>query len=318
MALTTALTTMFGLTYPIIQAPMANAAGGDLAREVARGGGLGMIGTGIRATASWLDTEWRKLDEGAPVGVGFMTWALNEIPDQRSLLGHALSLNPAAVLLSFGDPRPYMPLIREAGARVICQVQTVAEAEEAASSGADLLVVQGTEAGGHTGQVGTLPLLSAVLQVVHGIPVVAAGGIGTGRAAAGAISMGACGVMLGTRFVATPESLYHPQAKERILRATEMDTVLTRVFDLVQGVPWPAQYPGRALGNDFTRQWHGRESELSVNLGEAQAAYRAARGVSDYGTLEVYAGHVAGQIQDIVPAAELVRQIGNEALAVLS
>lgn len=311
------LESLFGVKYPIIQAPMANAAGGELAREVARGGGLGMIGTGLRATPSWLEEEWRKLNGLGPVGVGFMTWALDTVPEQRSLLEHALSLKPAAVLLSFGDPRPYMPAIRQAGARVICQVQTVDGAREAASAGADLLVVQGTEAGGHTGQVGTLPLLAAVLQVVGEIPVVAAGGIGNGRAAAGAMAMGACGVMLGTRFVATPESLYHPQAKERILRASEAETVLTRVFDLVQGIPWPSHYPGRALANDFTRQWHGREGELGEKLAQVREGYEAARLQPDYGTLVVYAGQVAGEIQALAPAAELVRQIGEEALAVL-
>jgi nitronate monooxygenase len=317
MSITTALMRMFGLRYPIIQAPMANAAGGDLAREVARAGGLGMIGTGSRATPAWLEGEWSKLEGAGPVGVGFMTWALDRMAEQRHLLTHALGLKPAAVLLSFGDPRPYIPAIRAAGAKVICQVQTVADAELAASAGADLLVAQGTEAGGHTGQVSTLPLLAAVLRAVADVPVAAAGGIADGRALAGAIAMGACGAMLGTRFVATPESLYHPQAKERILRASETDTELTPVFDLVQGIPWPAQYRGRALVNDFTQRWHGREEALKANLEQARQAYEAARREADFRTLAVYAGQSVGQITAIAPAAELVRQIGEEAITLL-
>lgn len=317
MGVETALTAMFGLTYPLIQAPMANAAGGDLAREVAGSGGLGMIGTGTRASLPWLDAEWQKLGGRGPVGIGFMTWALDQMEEQRRMLSHALTLKPAAVLLSFGDPGPYIPSIREAGARVICQVQTVADARLAAAAGADLLVVQGTEAGGHTGHVSTLPLLSAVLQAVNGTPVAAAGGIGDGRTAAGLMAMGACGVMLGTRFVATPESLYHPSAKERILRATEAETVLTRVFDLVQGIPWPSEYPGRALTNAFTARWHGREAELVLNLEQVRPGYEAARSGADYDQLVVYAGQVAGRIRALQPAAELVRQIGAEIVATL-
>lgn len=309
------LTALFGLRYPVIQAPMAYASGGELAREAARGGGLGMIGTGTRATPAWLDAEWAKLDGVQPVGIGFMTWALDLFEEHRLLLAHALTLRPAAVLLSFGDPRPYVPAIREAGARLICQVQTVADARVALAAGADLLVVQGTEAGGHTGHVPMRLLLSAVLEVAGETPVAAAGGIGDGFAAAGQMVMGACGVMMGTRFLATPESLYHPAAKERILRATESDTVLTRVFDLVQGIPWPAQYPGRALVNDFTAQWHGRESALIESMEQARAGYEAARGQADYRQLVIYAGQVAGQIQSLVPAAKLMAQIGADIAA---
>jgi nitronate monooxygenase len=312
-SMTTALTSMFGLKYPVIQAPMANASGGDLAREVARAGGLGMVGTGTNATADWLRQEWQKIGDAGPVGAGFMLWALNRYPEQRELLHTCLELRPAAILLSFGDPRRYMEAIRAAGARVIIQVQTVADALLAEAAGADLIVAQGTEAGGHTGQIGTLPLLAAVLRATGGVPVAAAGGIGDGRGVAGVIAMGACGAMLGTRFVATPESLYHQRAKERILLATESDTVLTRVFDLVQGFPWPEQYPGRALTNGFTGRWHGHEAALAQNLAEARKGYQAARQAADYDQMAVYAGQVAGQIRDIVPAAELVRRIGEEA-----
>lgn len=308
----TALTQMFGLRYPIIQAPMAGAAGGDLAREAARGGGLGMIGTGTRASIPWLEAEWGKLAGTGPVGIGFMTWALNAMEEQRSMLHHALALKPAAVLLSFGDPAPYARAVREAGARLICQVQTAEDTAFAVAAGADLLVAQGTEAGGHTGLAPMRSVLQEVLTLARGIPVIAAGGLATGADVAEVLQLGAAGAMLGTRFVATPECLYHANAKERILQATESDTVLTRVFDLVQGIPWPPQYPGRALRNRFAETWHGREGDLVADLPHVREAFEAARQAADYETMVVYAGQAAGQIEDLVPAAELMQRIGEE------
>jgi nitronate monooxygenase len=300
---------LFGIRYPIIQAPMAGAAGGDLAREVARAGGLGMVGTGTRATPAWLDAEWAKLTAGptapGPVGIGFMTWALDRYPEQRALLTHALSLRPAAVLISFGDPRPYAPAIKAAGARLICQVQTTADARLALEAGADLLVAQGNEAGGHTGHARLRPLLAEVLGMSTGVPVVAAGGIATGADVAAVLNEGASGAMIGTRFVATPESLYHAQAKERIRQATAADTVYTSVFDIVQGIPWPSRYAGRALRNDFTEAWHDRTPQLQAALPDVRPTFDRA--------MVVYAGESVARISDVTPAADLVRRIGEEA-----
>lgn len=309
---------MFGLRYPLIQAPMAYAAGGDLAREVARGGALGMIGTGTKASTAWLDDQWQRLQGAGPVGVGFMTWALETYPEQRAMLEHALRLRPAAILLSFGDPSPYIPAIRAAGARVICQVQTPADATVAVAAGADLLIAQGTEAGGHTGHRSLRPLLVDVLQLAGAIPVAAAGGMATGSDLAGVMALGACGGMLGTRFAATPESIWDERAKKRILAADESCTVLTRVFDLVQGIPWPSQYPGRALRNRFTDAWHGREADLESAIERVRPDYGAARSRADYETLVIYASEASTQIRELVPAAELVRRIGEELTAALT
>lgn len=310
--LETPLTRLFDLRYPIIQAPMAYCAGGVLAREAARGGALGMIGTGTKASIPWLAEQWQRLEGAGPVGVGFMTWALDGFAEQREMLLHCLSLRPAAVLLSFGDPSPYISAIQAAGVRVICQVQTPADAEVAVAAGADLLIAQGTEAGGHTGHRPLHPLLAEVLAVAGAVPVVAAGGIATGADLAAVMAQGACGGMLGTRFAATPESLWHQRAKERLLQAGPAATVLTRVFDLVQGIPWPEQYPGRALRNQFTEAWHGREAELAAALDQVRPAYEAGRSQADYESLVVYASEVAAQISALVPAAELVERIGDE------
>jgi nitronate monooxygenase len=306
-----ALSAMFGLTYPIIQAPMAGASGGDLAREVARAGGLGFIGTGTRATPAWLVGEWAKLEGARPVGIGFMTWALDRYPDQRELLQVACKLHPAAVLISFGDPRPYGPAIKAAGARLICQVQTAADVPFALEAGADLLVAQGAEAGGHTGEIPLRSILAEVLAAAGEVPVAAAGGIATGADVAAVMAAGACGGMIGTRFVATSECLYHARAKERIVQAGEGETVYTSVFDRVQGIPWPSQFRGRALRNDFTDRWHGHEAELTASVDAVRPVFEAARQAADYRTMYVYAGEAAARIDAILTAAEVVRRIGE-------
>ena len=167
-----------------------------------------------------------------------------------------------------------------------------ASARQAVAAGVDALVAQGTEAGGHTGSVGSLPLLQRVLEIGDeaGLPVLAAGGIATGRGIAGALAMGAGGVWLGTHFIATVEALAAPTAKQAVVQATETQTVQTRVFDIVQGLPWPARFPGRALRNVFSARWHGREAELQDRLAEVRPAFEAARARGDFTEMYIYAG----------------------------
>lgn len=192
-------------------------------------------------------------------------------------------------------------------------MQTAADAHRALEAGADLLVAQGNEAGGHTGQVRLRPLLAEVLAIAKATPVAAAGGIATGADLAAELSAGACGGMIGTRFVATPESLYHQRAKERILQATAADTIYTSVFDIVQGIPWPPQYAGRALRNDFTDNWHGREQELRTAAPDLRPSFQDARQAADLRTMPIYAGEAVARINDVIPAADLVRRIAHEA-----
>lgn len=308
----TRFTQRFGVPYPIMQAPMAYVAGPRLVAAVANAGGLGMLGTGSRMTpAQFLDaaSQARALTD-RPFGVGLMVWALES---QRDLFAAVLDARPAAVLLSFGDPAPYAQAVKDSGARLICQVQNVAGAVRAREVGADLIVAQGTEAGGHTGHVSTFALLPQVLDAAGSIPVLAAGGIGDGRGLAAALAMGADGVSVGTRFVATAESEARPEAKARIVKARGEDTVLTRVFDIAQGLAWPETYPGRALKNRFTERWHGREGELAERRDEAQAQLEAARAAGDYETYYVYAGQVSGMITDVPKAGHVVRSMAEEA-----
>lgn len=315
--LSTELTRTFGLEHPIVSAPMANWSGGELAGAVSAGGGLGMIGVGSSTAEGWIAEQANLARPHGPFGIGLLIWALETRPE---LLDAALGAQPSAISVHAGDPTPYVARIKEAGARVFCQVNNGDSAERAAEAGVDFLVAQGTDAGGHTGRVGTMPLLQKVLEVgeVAGLPVLAAGGLATGRAVAGVLAMGAAGAWVGTRFCATVESMGTEGAKRRILEADETHTVHTHVFDIVQGFPWPEEFPGRALNNAFSERWHGREQELDAQLAEARAGFKEAQKRGDYSEAMVYAGQAAGLVRDLPPARDLVERLSVEAEASLS
>jgi nitronate monooxygenase len=300
-----ALTEMLGIHHPLLLAPMGNVAGGELAAAVSGAGGLGLIGAGY-GDREWLARELDRCRIDAPFGVGFITWSLARQPE---LLDLALDRRPAAVMFSFGDPVPFVGRVHDAGARVICQVQTVADARRAVECGADVIVAQGTEAGGHGAGRSTLALVPAVVDAAGTVPVVAAGGIVDGRGTRAALALGADGVLVGTRFIATPEALAPESAKRRIVAAGGDDTVRTTVFDIVRGYSWPAPYTGRALRNGFTERWHGREAELRDNLATEQAAYREAVQRGDVDTAVVFAGEGVDGIHAVEPAAAVVEAL---------
>ena len=305
----TALTEMFGLRHPIVLGPMGGVSGGHLAATVSNAGGLGLVGGGYGDPA-WLRTELSRVkDETAQQwGVGLITWSANS-----SVVDLVLGYQPHAVMLSFGDPRPYASAIKSAGCKLICQVQDLAETHLAQEAGADIIVAQGTEAGGHGDSRATLPLVPAVVDAVAPTPVVAAGGIADGRGLAAALMLGAHGALIGTRFYASAEALGPEGAKQRIVAARGNETARTRVFDVVRSYAWPAAYPGRALRNLFLDRWHGRESVLEAALEVERPAYQAAARAGDYDTAVVWAGEVVDLIKSVGSAAELVAQISAEA-----
>ena len=310
--ISTPLTRLFGIRHPIVSAPMAGWSGGDLAGAVGEAGGLGMIGVGSSTPTGWVRDQANKVRERGPFGIGLMGWALEARPE---LLEATLAEKPAAVSISFGDPAPYAEEVREAGALLMSQVQDAEKAERAVEAGVDVLVAQGTDAGGHTGSVGTMPLLQRVLEIgdAAGKPVLAAGGIATGRGIAGVLAMGAAGAWIGTRFCATRESIGRDKAKQRILEARETGTVHTRVFDLTQSIPWPEEFPGRALRNDFTARWHGREEDLQTQRSSAAMELREASETDDFSGAFVYAGQAVGLVHDLPPAGQLVERLAAEA-----
>ncbi|GAU65775.1 putative oxidoreductase [Streptomyces sp. NBRC 110611] len=307
MALSTVFTEMFGVRYPIALAPMGGAAGGALASAVSRGGGLGMLG-GAYGDPEWLAREVPIVaGAGEPWGIGFLTWGIDVAVVER-----ALEYGPRAVMLSFGDPSPYAERVRRAGARWILQVTDLEEARRAVDVGADVIVAQGTESGGHGARRGrsTLPFVPAVVDLAAPVPVLAAGGIADGRGVAAALVLGAAGAVLGTRFQATTEALVDPSVAEALLAGRGQDTERSTVLDIARGSRWPSKYPARTLGHPYLDRWRGREAELAADP-RARQDYQddVARGAVP--PQPVWAGEAVDLITDLPSAADLVATLAT-------
>ena len=309
----TPLTRWFDLTTPVVGAPMAGVSGGALARAVAQGGGLGMIGVSGTHTAEFVTEQCAvPAADQLPFGVGLMAWTL---PDRPDLLEATIAAQPGLVSVSFGDPAPYVGPLHDAGIAVAAQVNTVADVHRAVDAGVDVIVAQGTEAGGHTGRRATLPLLQEVLTLTDR-PVLAAGGIVTGRGMAAVLVAGAAGVWIGTPLLSCTEALNTPAARARVRAAGGEDTVLTRAFDVAQGLAWPERWPGRALVNEFSRTWHGREDDLRRDEAASQRVVDARR-TDDLEHAPVYAGEAVGLVTVERSAADVVRELDADAEKVL-
>ena len=309
----TRLTELLKIQHPILLAPMDVVADGKLAATVSAAGGFGIIGGGY-GNEAWLK---RELDAAgtARVGVGFITWSMAKNP---RLLELALERKPPAIVLSFGDVRPHVDKIKRAGALMICQVQTVEQARDAVAHGADALVAQGAEGGGHGISRGTFALVPAVADAAPGIPLAAAGGVADGRGLAAALMLGADGVLVGTRFYATQEAMGPLAAKERIVAASGDKTIRSILFDIARRNVWPAPYTGRVLRNEFSERWRGREAELMQHQADEAARYDKARDTGDFDTAAVIAGEAVDMISDIPPAREVVERMVKEASARLA
>ncbi|MET1035944.1 MAG: nitronate monooxygenase [Arthrobacter sp.] len=306
------LAATLGVAEPLINAPMAGAAGGVLAAAVSAAGGLGMLGVGGGASDDWLH-EQADLAAGAgrPWGAGFMAWVLADSLDPlRAVLEH----RPSLVCVSFGDPGPAATLARDAGAMTAMQVGSAAELGRALEPDIDVVVCRGGEGGGHgRDEVATLPLLQLALDATDK-PVVAAGGIATARGLAAVLAAGAQAAWVGTRFAACAESLSHPRAKDAIAAAGTDDTVYTRAFDIAQGIPWPAEFGGRALRNAFSRRWaadYGGLADAMTTDPSLATAIEEARSSGDTSLAPVYAGQSAGMSPGHETAADIVAELAG-------
>ncbi len=316
MPIETPLTALLGIRHPILLAPMDVISGARLTSAVSNAGGFGILGGGYGERA-WLEGETGKLKQHAtaPFGIGFITWSLARQPE---LLDIALDARPHAILLSFGDPKPFTNSIKSAGALLICQVQSEDMAREALDAGADILVAQGTEAGGHGASRTTIDIVPSIVDLAAGrVPVVAAGGIGDGRGLAAMMMLGAAGVLLGTRFYASREADGAEEAKKRICAAKSGSTTRGIIFDMSRNNVWPAPFTGRCLINDHARRWLGRELELLQDMKAVAAEYAAAKAAGNFEIAAVIAGEAVGLIHDIPPAAEIVDRIVTEADQIL-
>ena len=319
----TILCDTLGIEHPIINAPMGDrAASAELASAVSAAGGFGMIGgsdsQGRLDQGDWLRDQIRTTRERTdrPFGVGFILSFFAAIPGQEDLLQVALQEQVPAVALSFGDPTPYVTAIHTAGAKALVQVQTVAQATRAARAGADVIAAQGTDGGGHVGAIGTMSLTPAIVDAVPGVPVVAAGGIVDGRGLAAALLLGAEGVWLGTRFVASDEWAGEGWRKAGVVEAGTDDTVRTLSYDLAWEEPFPDGIAIRVVRDAFTDAWHGRDDEVVANRTQLQEVLRKARTAGEP-VGAVLAGSGVGLVDAVEQAGEIVQRIVAEAESLL-
>ncbi|SHN85485.1 NAD(P)H-dependent flavin oxidoreductase [Bradyrhizobium erythrophlei] len=316
MPITTPLISLLGIKHPILSAPMDIIAGARLVAAVSDAGGFGILGGGY-GEKDWLARETAKLKAcTASFGIGFITWSLAKQPE---VLDIALDAKPRAIMLSFGDPKPFAPHIKSAGCLLICQVQTEDMAKQALDAGADILIAQGTEAGGHGASRTTLDIVPAIVDLVAGrVPVVAAGGIADGRGLAAMMALGASGVLLGTRFYASVECDGAEDAKRRICKANSGETIRSSIFDFSRRRWWPSPFTGRVLINDHARKWRGREVELIQNLDVVVAEYAVALETGNFDIASVIAGEGVGLIHDVPPAGAIVERIITEAEQIIA
>ena len=309
MSIKTALTSLLNIEHPILLAPMAGIAGGALASAVTNAGGLGFVGGGYGERAS-LDRELLAAGN-TQVGVGFITWSLQKNP---GLLDVALEHHPKTVFLSFGDIGDFAPRIKRAGVPIIAQVQTVAQARKAVADGADVIVAQGTEAGGHGGGRATLPLVPAVLDAVgKQVPVVAAGGIADGRGLAAALMLGAAGVVCGSVFYASRESLAHPNCKQAAFAGSGDNTIRSSAIDVARSIDWPAPWNIRTLKNPYITGWDRNLDDLKQRVATEKPRYLKAAADGDTDVAAVIVGEAVDLIHAEEGAAAIVHRIVAEA-----
>ncbi|PKB80036.1 MAG: 2-nitropropane dioxygenase [SAR202 cluster bacterium Io17-Chloro-G9] len=316
--LRTRFTEMLGLTYPIMSAPMTNHCGGTLASTVSRAGGLGSFGGINGGGPDWVQEQiaFIRSQTERPFAVGFINHLIPSLPDNFQA---ALDAAAPVIAFSFSDPRPWIGRARDSRAITICQVQTLEMAAQAVDAGADALVAQGNEAGGHTGGMNSLPFLAALLDRYPEVPVLAAGGIATGRALAAVLAAGADGAWVGTAFVATPEAVEVPEAfKQRIVASDGQDTAFTRLYDLLGDPPWPPGLAGRVYRNRFVREWDGRDEEILRQREELASDSAHAWEQQDPETASVYLGQSAASVTGIRPADRVLVDICLEAEELLA
>ncbi len=311
----TALTRLLQIEHPIMQAGMASNCGARLAAAVSNAGALGAIGSIGRSPGNFAEEIRRcHAETTRPFAANIVTfdWA----PFAEQMVDVAIQERAPVITLSFGDPLPALAKCQAAGIPAVIQVQDLAAARAAIAARATVIAVQGNEAGGHTGRRGTLSFSAQVLDIADGIPVVIAGGIANGRGLAAALAMGAAGVLMGTRFKATPEfgpALLEDVQKSQIVASDGSNTVYDEVNDIAIGLAWPNNITGRTLSNDFHDHWLGRQAELREAVAAEQEGQFAVKHTSEPNTLLNWAGESAGLIDEVLPAATVVERTVAEA-----
>ena len=308
---------LLGVAHPIALGGMAGGhTSAPLVAAVSEAGGLGGMGL------SDLDAEAVRECIAAIRAATDKPFLVNFLLFLTSEDGFAAAVEARPPVLSFAWPRrdqklgPYFDRAHQAGAKVMFMAGEVDEAVRGAEAGADVIVAQGTEGGGHPGWMASLPLVPMVVDAVAPVPVLAAGGIADGRGMAAALALGAQGVLLGTRFLATSEAPLPDSFKAAIVESDGHDTVLSDIPDLAAGLFWPGAM-ARVRRNAFIERWAGRESELRARQPEAARTVAEARRAGDVENAILYIGQDAGLIGELLPAGEVVKRIAEEAADIL-
>lgn len=324
--LRTRLCDLLEIEYPIILAGMGGVSRSELVAAVSEAGGLGIIGAASMSPRT-ISEEVRKVRSltSKPFGVDLLlpsnAQASGDTGTRLAFAGmEGIQRQLEAVFdervpvfaAGLGNPAPWVPRMRELNMKVIGLTGNVRNAKRLAAGGVDVVVAQGHEAGGHTGRIGTFALLPQVIDAVDPLPVVAAGGVGDGRALAAVIAMGGVGVWVGTRFIATFEAWGHENYKNKLVESTEEDTVVTKSY---------SGKPMRNIKNRWTEEWESRPDEIQPF--PKQLAVSGARidtgmrdGDTDYGCMP--AGQITGLIQDIRPAKQIVDEMIAQAVEIFS
>ncbi len=299
---------VLGVELPILQAGMSTYTTPELVAAVSNAGALGIIGA-LGRSPDELREEIGKVREltSRPFGVNHVVSQID-----AGAIEVTLELRVPVLSLSWGRAGELARRAHDAGIKVLHQVNSPEEAGQVAADGADVIVAQGTEGGGHVGAMSTLPLVPQVVDVVNGVPVLAAGGIADGRGLAAALMLGAQGALIGTRFLATPEARGRGHSKDVILNALGSQTVASKFFDDVLGIRWPGALV-RSIRNPLLDRWAQRQQDWALAADQIRPSLEAAMAAGDF----VLAGESAGLIHDIVPAGELVQRIAREAEALL-
>jgi NAD(P)H-dependent flavin oxidoreductase YrpB (nitropropane dioxygenase family) len=309
---------LLGIQHPVVLGGMGSGTSPDLVIAVSNAGGLGIQGCAGRSPA-----DIARLAETIRTGCAGKAWGLNLLIflADSAAIDAVLAARPPVVSSAWAWPEHDLASLfaraHAIGAQVMHMVSTVHEARRAAEAGADVIVAQGTEGGGHVGLIGTMVLVPQVVRAVAPVPVLAAGGIADGAGFAAALMLGAEGVLLGTRFLATPEAPLPESYKQAICRSDGHDTLLSELPDVIAGQVWPGAF-ARALRTPFIQQWLGREGEVRQRRAELLARVQSAReqGDVDNGTLLI--GQDAGLIESVEPAAAVVERIVREAEDILT
>ena len=322
--LTTRLRKLLSIQLPIVSAPMGpDLTGPELVAAVSGAGGLGLMQSQL-SPPEHLREQIRRVRSATdkPFGVNFIL----ALPHEEDL-NVCLEEHVPVISFFWGDPARYVEQVHAAGSKIFLQVGSVEAARRAAAAGVDVIIAQGTEAGGHVeGETATMVLVPRVVDAVAPVPVIAAGGVADARGLVAALALGAEGAVLGTRFLATPEANAHPHYKQKLLEAAETDTVRTILF----GHGWP-NAPHRTLRTRFVEQWLGNEARAQESradepvIGRTSLADReipiqrfmslppSNRVTGDTESMALLAGQTVGLVKEIKSAATIVRELADEA-----